>query len=131
MVSPGLGPNKPVVHPHLDMFGAGRQFVGIIDTATRDGSVDGGQSSTRLMPGLVLGKVTTGGKYKDYNQDGSDGTQLEDNCVVLMDVIEDISTGDRRAHVAVGYSFKRDQLRFRTAGDEAAFEYGKAPFFAV
>lgn len=131
MVSPGLGGFKQIVFPHLDHFGDGRTFVATIDNDTRDGSTQGGQSEKRLMPGLVLGKLTTGGKYKDYDSDGTDGTQLEENCVVLVNVIEDISTGDQRAHVAVGYTFKRDQLRFRTAADEAAFEYGKAPFFAT
>ena len=82
-------------------------------------------------PASMLGKVTTSGKYKDYDNDGTDGTQLEENCVILLEPIDDISTADQRAHVAMGGVVRYNQLRFKTAADKTAFELGKAPFGAI
>ena len=102
-----------------------------IDTAARDGGTAGGNDSTELLPGLILGKVTTGGKYKEYANAASDGSQLEENCVILLQPINDISTGDQRAHVAPNGVVRAAQLRWATAADKTAFEFGKASFAAI
>ena len=90
-----------------------------VASGTRDGGIAGGGSATKLEVGLVLGRVTTGAKYEDFDYDGSDGTQLEERCVVLMEQIEDISLGDVNAIVAVNGFFRWDRLRWRTSTPKA------------
>lgn len=46
---------------------------GVIDGSTRDA---GATPTTILRPGLVLGKVTSGGKYKEYLPTATDGTEV-------------------------------------------------------
>ena len=115
---------------YLDIHGHETFFV-VIDKGARDGGTAGGGDSKTLLPGTLLGKVTATGKYKDYDNDGTDGTQLEENCVILLEPIDDISAGDQRAHVAMGGVVRYNQLRFKTAADKTAFELGKAPFGAI
>ena len=126
----GFAPVKQESAGYLDIHG-NESFYVVIDTATRDGGNAGGGNATALKPGLVLGKVTAGGKYKDYDHDGTDGTQLEEHCVILLEPIQNISTGDQRAYVASNGVVRYNQLRFRTAADKTNFELGKASFAAI
>ena len=115
---------------YLDIHG-NESFYIEIDSGARDGGTAGGNGSKELLPGLVLGKVTTGGKYTDYDNDGADGSELEQNCVILLEPINDISTGDQRAHVAPNGVVRTAQLRWATAADKTAFEFGKASFAVI
>lgn len=99
-----------------------------VDTAARDGGTAGGGASTNLKPGTVLCEVTATGQYSDYNYDDSDGTEQEQNCVILMEEIADISTGDQNAVVAVNGVFDYNKLRFATADDKTNFEWEKSNF---
>ena len=114
----------------LDINGHQSYYIEI-DSDARDGGTAGGNDSKELLPGLVLCKVTTGGLYKEYANAASDGTQLEQNCVILLEPINDISTGDQRAHVAPNGVVRAAQLRWKTAADKTAFEFGKASFAAI
>ena len=126
----GMRPTLQERAGYLDINGNESYYVEI-DMATRDGGTAGGNASTELLPGLVLGKLTTGGRYTDYDQDGTDGSQLEENCVILLEPVDDISTGHQRAHVAPNGVVRAAQLRWATAGDKTAFEFGKASFAAI
>lgn len=65
-----------------------------LDTsAARDSASPKG--TTYLRQGLILGKVTASGLYSHYADGASDGTQLENNCVILaQDVDLGSVTGD-------------------------------------
>ena len=57
----------------------------VLDSTARD---SGNTPTTTLRKGLVLGKVTATGKYKEYDSGASDGTEtarviLDDEVVVL------------------------------------------------
>jgi len=107
-------------------------YVMVASTA-RDGGKSGGNNSTKLMPGMVLGKRTTGGLYSHYDTDAINGTQNEEDCVILLEIIDDISDGNQQAHVGVGGVIRRDQLRFNLAADKTGFETDahKAPFDSI
>ena len=136
MTNPGLidGGIKNV-HPHqIEVRGNPVTMMVTVDTGARDGGVAGGGSETELLPGLVLGQKTADGKYKDYDTDGVDGSQFEQDCVILAEKIADISTGDTRALVySGGGSFKWGHLRWRLAGDKSGFarEDSKFAYFGV
>ena len=117
---------------YLDIHGHESFFV-VINSGARDGGPSGGNNSKELLPGTLLGKITTGGHYKDYDTDGADGTQLEENCVILLEPIKDISTGHQRGHVAMGGVVRFNQLRFKLAADKTGFitDLGKAPFGTI
>ena len=126
----GFAPVKQESAGYLDIHG-NESFYVVIDDATRDGGTAGGGNATELKPGLVLGKVTATGKFKDYDYDGTDGTQLEENTVILLEPIANISTADQRAHVAPNGVVRYNQLRWRTAADKTNFEIGKASFATI
>ncbi len=101
----------------------------LIDSGARDGGIAGGLSATELLPGTVLAPLTASGRYSDYDNDASDGTQAEGDSVILMEKITDISTGNQRAHVAAGGgTFNWDKLRWRLAADKSAFARNDSPF---
>ena len=128
MPEPGIRNHKTSIPSLLNILGNPVQIRVTVDMTTRDGGTAGGAAaatSTKLQPGLVLGKLTDSNRYTDYDTNGSDGSQLEENCVILMDFI-DVEDGHRDANVAVsGGVFDRDQLRWNLAADKAAFEWSK------
>lgn len=69
--------------------------------------------------------------YIDYDADADTGAHLEENSVVLLDVIPDISAETQWATVLVSGVLNRNELRFRTAADKTVFEFGKAPFHSI
>ena len=128
MPQPGIRAPKTSLPSVLDILGNPRQLVVTIDSTTRDGGRDGGAAaatSTKLQPGLVLGKLTAANRYTDYDTNGSDGSQNEEDCVILLDFV-DVEDGHRDAAVAVsGGVFDRSQLRWNLAADKAGFEWSK------
>ena len=88
-------------------------------------------SAGEVRTATAFTAAVIGDGYSDYDTDADDGTQLEENSAVLLDIIPDISTGDQWATVLVAGVVPREQLRFRTAADKTAFEFGKAPFHSV
>ena len=71
--SPGLGTEATDTTSEflLDTVHVIQQGVTIANTARDSGNTP----TTTLRKGLVLGKVTATGKYKEYNDTASDGTQ--------------------------------------------------------
>ena len=87
------------------------------------------------MPGMLLGKKTSGGTYSHYDNDATDGTEDAENCIVLLEIIDDISTGNQQAAAGVGGVLRRDELRFVNSTAKTAFlaaaELAKAPFNTI
>lgn len=52
----------------------------VVDTAARD---TGNTTTTNLRRGLVLAKVTATGRYKEFDTNNADGTQLSTDIVIL------------------------------------------------
>ena len=70
----------------------------VIDGATRDA---GNTPTTVLRPGLILGKVTATGKYKEYDPDGSDGTQIAEAILPIELKATDFDANDADRHFGV------------------------------
>jgi len=80
--------------------------VGIeLDASTRNASIvdlTGGIRGAILPPGLILGKITSSGKYKEYDPSTSDGTEtaaliLMDEINMLQDSTDGATTRDQLA----------------------------------
>ena len=136
MPQPGISNIKQAVTTYLDIRGVVNQVLVTLADSTRDGGLNGGNNSTKLYPGMLVVKVsgtgTDAGKYSHY--DASEGT-LDDvrDAGILMDVIDDISTGDQQAHVAFGGGaiFKRSQMRYFEAVDKTEFLANQLTHFTV
>lgn len=133
---PGISNIKQAVTTYLDIRGVVNQVLVTLTDDTRDGGLDGGGNSTKLLPGTVVTRITgTGtdaGKFSHFDQ--SVATQNDEaQSGILMDVVENINNGDRQAHIAIGGGaiFKRSQLRWFEAADKAAFEYEKFPIDTI
>ena len=103
---------------------AGRILYIEVASGARDGGPDGGNNSKKLMPGMVLGKITSGngtGSYSNYDNTLSNGREDETLTVVLREIIEDISTGNQLVHASVGGTCKREQLRFHKYSSQNSF----------
>jgi hypothetical protein len=74
-IVPGLTTSRETYEAE---FRWGSQFQGVYANALIDGSsVDTGNTPTfELRPGLLLGQVIATGKYKPYNNVGTDGTEV-------------------------------------------------------
>lgn len=70
----------------LSNFGMETDITVTIDSSARD---SGATPTTKLRAGLVLGKITASGKYKEYDNAASDGSQtavgILANDVLLID----------------------------------------------
>jgi len=89
--------------------GVGRASVVISSTAA-----DSGNSPTStLRPGLILGKITSSGEYKEYSATATDGSQVAE-CVLLEEVnMLDPATAanaDRWWSVAISGRLKAEAL---------------------
>ena len=75
--TPGIGAERSVTESEL-LWGADQARNGalwksaVISGAARDA---GNTPTTVLRPGLLLGKLTTGGEYEEWDADASDGSQ--------------------------------------------------------
>jgi hypothetical protein len=75
--TPGVGADRTVVESEL-LWGADHARnaalwqSGVISGATRDA---GNSPTTVLRPGLILGKLTSGGEYEEWDGDAADGSQ--------------------------------------------------------
>lgn len=74
-IVPGLTTSRET---YENEFRWGSQFQGVFANALIDGnSTDSGNTPTfELRPGLLLGQVTSTGKYKPYSPTGTDGTEV-------------------------------------------------------
>lgn len=61
-----------------------------VDGAARD---SGNGTTTTLRAGLVLGKITSSGDYKEFDGTAGDGTEKSSNAVILAEET-DVSGGD-------------------------------------
>ena len=88
----GLGATQSSDPSEIRFTDHGRESaIGIVlDAAARD---DDNSPTTTLRKGLVLGKVTATGKYKEYDPSASDGTEtarlILDDAVDLLDEAAD------------------------------------------
>lgn len=62
------------------------KHVRLDTSAARDSASPKG--TTYLRQGLILGRVTATGLYSHYANGASDGTQLENNCVILAQDVD-------------------------------------------
>lgn len=122
MPQPGISNVKQAVTSYLNIRGDVTQILVTLDSTTRDGGLNGGNAATKLFPGMVVTKISSGadaGLYTHFDQSESTKNTKAD-IGILMDVIDNISTGDQQAHVAFGGGaiFKRSELRFFEAADK-------------
>lgn len=94
MATQGFAPGV-VVHSALDPNG-----ILVNDGAPRSFMVVTLLSGVVGVPGHLLGKITSGGKYKLSTTGASDGSQLAANQAVLMEAC-DASGGDKNALVCL------------------------------
>lgn len=76
-------------------------------------------SGQNLPAGRMVGKITTGGKYKEALAASSDGSQLLSQCGVLMDAC-DASGGDKQCRVLITGSVDAAKVTFGTGFTLAA-----------
>ena len=124
MPQPGISRVKQAVTTYQNIRGYANQILVTIDDETRDGGPDGGNDSTKLLPGVIVTRILSGanvGKYTHYDLSESTYNDIVE-AGVLMDVIDDISTGDQQAHVTFGGGaiFKRSELRYFEAADKTS-----------
>lgn len=81
----GLGATESADPTEIRFTDHGREsaVAVVLDAAARD---SGNSPTTTLRKGLVLGKVTTSGKYKEYDSGASDGTETA--RVILDDEVD-------------------------------------------
>lgn len=65
----------------------------VIDPTARDLGNDEG--STHLRRGLLLGRITATGRYKEFDPQASDGSEIEENVVVLAQPVRDIDAAPK------------------------------------
>jgi hypothetical protein len=124
MPDPGIGNVRQSVTTYQNIRGYANQILVTLDDGTKDGGPDGGNNSTKLLPGLIVTRIESGanvGKYTHYDASAATYDDVAE-AGVLMDVIEDISTGDQQAAVTFGGGaiFKRSELRYFEAADKTA-----------
>ncbi|MBF84957.1 MAG: hypothetical protein CL489_10900 [Acidobacteria bacterium] len=93
----------------------------VIDKDARDQTND---TTTELRKGLVLCKVTATGKYKEYDNDASDGTEDASTAVILMQPISLNTTDDQPATALVRAIVKADAPIFHDSAAATAFTWG-------
>lgn len=70
-------------------------------------------SGQNLPAGRMIGKITTGGKYKEALAASNDGSQLLSQCAFLLEAC-DASGGDRQCRAVVLGSLDAFKLSFGT-----------------
>lgn len=87
-------------HDILARIGDEEAVEVMIDKTARDA---GNDTTTTLRPGLVLGEIQDGsakdGRYKEFDETATDGTQLSSDVVVLTHQVKDIDKGKKLATV--------------------------------
>lgn len=78
----------------------------VIDTSARDSG--NSEGSTILRKGLVLGKVTASGRYKEFDDTATDGTENSKDVVILAHEVRGISDGHKAATAYLQGTFKED-----------------------
>lgn len=73
MVQLGYGAARETADNEYKLSDHGIKVAVTVDSTAAD---DGNTPATTLRKGLVLGKVTATGKYKEYDNAASDGTQV-------------------------------------------------------
>lgn len=101
MPIPGMGLSETNTPTLFRLSNHGRETdVGITIVSTARDS--GNSPTTKLRAGLVLGKITSGGKYKQYDPSASDGSEtaaliLVDEVNVLQDSTDGTTARDQLA----------------------------------
>ena len=73
-------------------------------------AVDAGNTpTTTLRAGLVLGRVTSSGKYKEWNPDGTDGSEVA--AGILVNSVSMLNIGGTAADKYVGWILTRGHVR--------------------
>lgn len=98
----------------------------IIDSATVDTAND---VTTELRKGLVLGKVTASGKYKEFNSALADGTEDEEDAVILLQDVTMDGSNDEVATVLLRATLKSDGIIFKNGTSESAFDWSAVQRF--
>ncbi len=115
--------------------------IGVIDGAARDA---GNTPTTELRAGLLMGKVTSTGKYKEYDPDATDGTDVVKGILTQPFRVTDVdgTNQDLKVTLLVGGSVNaarlilldaqaRAQMAEQFSFDDAAANANKFPWLAV
>ena len=110
-IVPGLTTSRETYEAE---FRWGSQFQGVFANALIDGAtVDSGNTPTfELRPGLLLGQVTSTGKYKQYSPTATDGTEVASAVLIEGLRMQDFSNTntDRFYAVLVGGPVQKSKL---------------------
>ena len=110
-IAPGITTSRET---YENEFRWGSQFQGVFANGLIDGAArDSGNSPTyELRPGLLLGQVTSSGKYKQYSPTATDGTEVA--SAVLIEGLRtqnfDGTDADRFYAVLVGGPVQKSKL---------------------
>lgn len=86
----------------------GEPVTVVIDTVARDANSPEGD--TVLRKGLVLCRLDSNGKYKEWDADASDGSQDEATALVLAHEVRHIDDADQVATAYMRGNFNSDKL---------------------
>lgn len=97
---PGLTTSRET---YENEFRWGSQFQGVFSNALLDGAArDSGNSPTHeLRPGLLLGQVTSSGKWKEYSATATDGSEVAAGILVEGLRMQDFEGNNQDKHYAV------------------------------
>lgn len=84
-------------------------------------------ATNELRKGLVLAKLTASGKYRQYDNDASDGTEDSANAVILMHPVTMDGTKDNIATVAYEATLSEDALIWKDTDAKNAFDWTAVP----
>lgn len=117
----------------LSNFGQETDITGLIDASARDlktgMTINNPNRDTLLRAGLILGKVTATGKWKEYDDSDADGTEVARGILMQdIDILNVVGTPqDTGAVIATIGEFDGNQLLCESAELAAA----KADFAAA
>ena len=78
-----------------------------------------------LRRGLVMAKVSATGKYRQYDDGASNGTELEDDVVILGQDVLLNGTDDQTAMCYRAAVVRKNALIYKDGGAEAAIDWTK------
>lgn len=112
--APGVGALLETVEKELLWGGDTGKLIaiyknGVVDGASRD---SGNTPTTILRPGLVLGKLTSGGQYTEYDPAATDGSEVAEAILPIEIRAQDFDSTDADRHLLllVGGNVKAAQL---------------------
>ena len=99
-IVPGLTTSRET---YENEFRWGSQFQGVFANGLIDGAArDSGNTPTHVLrPGLLLGQVTSTGKYTDYDPTATDGSEVASAVLIESLRVQDFDGTDKDRFYAV------------------------------